>query len=87
MDVVKSKTGFIWFYRPSMSQGTVMIQTQNRLHEKDFTIATPEEFVHRFGGTRVINKVRILFTKLVISFLSELLFIALKKFPPFPNRF
>lgn len=40
-----------------MSQGTVMIQTQSRLHEKDFTIATPEEFVHRFGGTRVINKV------------------------------
>ncbi|CAL7951788.1 unnamed protein product [Xylocopa violacea] len=45
--------------RPSMSQGTVMIQTQNRLQEKDFTIATPEEFVHRFGGTRVINKILI----------------------------
>ncbi|XP_034186406.1 acetyl-CoA carboxylase isoform X2 [Osmia lignaria lignaria] len=45
--------------RPSMSQGTVMIQTQNRLYEKDFTIATPEEFVHRFGGTKVINKVLI----------------------------
>ncbi|XP_034186409.1 acetyl-CoA carboxylase isoform X5 [Osmia lignaria lignaria] len=44
---------------PSMSQGTVMIQTQNRLYEKDFTIATPEEFVHRFGGTKVINKVLI----------------------------
>lgn len=40
-----------------MSQGTVMIQTQSRLQEKDFTIATPEEFVHRFGGTKVINKV------------------------------
>ncbi|KYN07737.1 Acetyl-CoA carboxylase 1 [Cyphomyrmex costatus] len=45
--------------RPSMSQGTVMIQAQNRFHEKDFTVATPEEFVHRFGGTRVINKVLI----------------------------
>ncbi|XP_012247167.1 acetyl-CoA carboxylase isoform X3 [Bombus impatiens] len=45
--------------RPSMSQGTVMIQTQSRLQEKDFTIATPEEFVHRFGGTKVINKVLI----------------------------
>ena len=43
-----------------MSQGTVMIQTQSRLHDKDFTIATPEEFVHRFGGTRVINKVTLL---------------------------
>lgn len=42
-----------------MSQGTVMIQAQNRLQEKDFTVATPEEFVHRFGGTRVINKVNI----------------------------
>ncbi|XP_011499057.1 PREDICTED: acetyl-CoA carboxylase isoform X2 [Ceratosolen solmsi marchali] len=45
--------------RPSMSQGTVMIQTQSRQLEKDFTVATPEEFVHRFGGTRVINKVLI----------------------------
>ncbi|CAH0549066.1 unnamed protein product [Brassicogethes aeneus] len=42
---------------PSMSQGTVMIQ--NRLQEKDFTVATPEEFVKRFNGTRVINKVLI----------------------------
>lgn len=41
-----------------MSQGTVMIQAQSRQMEKDFTVATPEEFVHRFGGTRVINKVR-----------------------------
>ena len=39
-----------------MSQGTVMIQ--NRLQEKDFTVATPEEFVKRFNGTKVINKVR-----------------------------
>lgn len=44
---------------PSMSQGTVMIQAQSRLQEKDFTIATPEEFVHRFGGTTVINKILI----------------------------
>lgn len=40
-----------------MSQGTVMIMTQNRLQEKDFTVATPEEFVRRFCGTKVINKV------------------------------
>ncbi|XP_076162670.1 acetyl-CoA carboxylase isoform X2 [Ptiloglossa arizonensis] len=45
--------------KPSMSQGTVMIQAQSRLQEKDFTVATPEEFVHRFGGTKVINKVLI----------------------------
>lgn len=48
-----------------MSQGTVMIQAQNRLHEKDFTVATPEEFVHRFGGTGVINKVSIRFWRVV----------------------
>ncbi|CAH1163265.1 unnamed protein product [Phaedon cochleariae] len=42
---------------PSMSQGTVIIQ--NRLEEKHFTVATPEEFVKRFNGTRVINKVLI----------------------------
>lgn len=41
-----------------MSQGTVMVQAQSsRQLDKDFTVATPEEFVHRFGGTRVINKV------------------------------
>lgn len=28
-------------------------------HSKDFTVATPEEFVRRFGGNRVINKVLI----------------------------
>ncbi|XP_014228649.1 acetyl-CoA carboxylase isoform X4 [Trichogramma pretiosum] len=42
---------------PSMSHGTVMIQALKT--EKDFTIATPEEFVRRFGGTHVINKVLI----------------------------
>lgn len=39
-----------------MSQGTVMIH--NRLEEKHFTVATPEEFVKRFNGTKVINKVK-----------------------------
>ncbi|XP_071057083.1 acetyl-CoA carboxylase isoform X2 [Onthophagus taurus] len=43
--------------KPSMSQGTVMLQ--NRQQEKDFTVATPEEFVKRFNGTKVINKVLI----------------------------
>ncbi|XP_050530810.1 acetyl-CoA carboxylase isoform X6 [Daktulosphaira vitifoliae] len=42
--------------KPSMSQGTVIHQ---RLTEKDFNISTPEEFVKRFKGTRVINKVLI----------------------------
>lgn len=26
--------------------------------EKDFALGTPEEFVRRFGGTKVINKVK-----------------------------
>lgn len=43
--------------KPSMSQGTVMLH--NRQEEKNFTVATPEEFVKRFNGTRVINKVLI----------------------------
>uniref|UniRef100_A0A0A9YFN2 Acetyl-CoA carboxylase n=3 Tax=Lygus hesperus TaxID=30085 RepID=A0A0A9YFN2_LYGHE len=42
--------------RPSMSQGTVI---HPRLLEKDFNVATPEEFVKKFKGTRVINKVLI----------------------------
>uniref|UniRef100_A0AAR5PDP7 Acetyl-CoA carboxylase n=1 Tax=Dendroctonus ponderosae TaxID=77166 RepID=A0AAR5PDP7_DENPD len=44
--------------KPSMSQGTVMLHN-NRFQEKDFTVATPEEFVKRFNGTKVINKVLI----------------------------
>ncbi|XP_065216768.1 acetyl-CoA carboxylase isoform X5 [Planococcus citri] len=43
--------------RPSMSQGTVI--HHQRLSDKDFTVGTPEEFVRRFNGTRVINKVLI----------------------------
>ncbi|XP_071442085.1 acetyl-CoA carboxylase isoform X1 [Hetaerina americana] len=42
--------------RPSMSHGTVM---HSKFQEKDFTVATPEEFVRKFGGTKVINKVLI----------------------------
>ncbi|XP_076256364.1 acetyl-CoA carboxylase isoform X2 [Rhynchophorus ferrugineus] len=44
--------------KPSMSQGTVMLHS-NRHQEKDFTIATPAEFVKKFDGTKVINKVLI----------------------------
>ncbi|XP_044738438.1 acetyl-CoA carboxylase isoform X3 [Chrysoperla carnea] len=49
--------GYAKGLKPSMSQGTVMLA--NRFQEKDFTVATPEEFVRRFGGTKVINKVLI----------------------------
>lgn len=45
---------FDFYRRPSMSQGTVIHQ---RFSDKDFTVGTPEEFVRRFQGTRVINKV------------------------------
>lgn len=43
--------------QPSMSQGTVI--HSHRFQEKDFTVATPEEFVRRFQGTKAINKVLI----------------------------
>lgn len=43
--------------RPSMSQGTVV--HSHRFQEKDFTVATPEEFVRRFQGSKPINKVLI----------------------------
>lgn len=58
---VKEFKDFPDFFRPSMSQGTVMLH--NRLQEKDFTVATPEEFVKRFNGTKVINKVNIFFIR------------------------
>jgi hypothetical protein len=38
-----------------MSHGTGL--GQDRYQERDFVIATTEEYVKRFGGTRVINKV------------------------------
>lgn len=31
-------------------------RTLSKGHLKDFTVATPEEFVKRFGGDHVINK-------------------------------
>ncbi|KAK3098334.1 hypothetical protein FSP39_018526, partial [Pinctada imbricata] len=52
---------FILFYRHSMSGATSLDTKGRRLsqHPKDFTVATPEEFVKRFGGNKVINKVLI----------------------------
>lgn len=38
-----------------MSHGTGL--GQNGYQERDFVLATPEEFVKRFNGKRVINKV------------------------------
>ena len=54
-----------------MSQGTVMIQAQSRQLEKDFTVATPEEFVQRFKGNRVINKVNSSTISIVFNFFSS----------------
>ena len=42
-------------YRPSMS-GTNLVLSQ---HDKDLSLATPEEFVKKFGGNKTINKVLI----------------------------
>lgn len=53
-----------------MSQGTVL--THARTQEKDFTVATPEEFVRRFGGSKVINKVNI---KIFVIYFSALYFL------------
>jgi len=44
-----------------MSQGTVL---KAKMLEKDFIVATPEEFVKKFGGTKVINKASICFSLL-----------------------
>lgn len=57
----------IYFFRPSMSQGTVI---HKGVMDKDFTVGTPEEFVRRFKGTRVINKV--IFVLLSIFFVKKL---------------
>lgn len=40
-----------------MSRGTGL--GQDRYQDRDFHIATPEEFVKKFGGTRVINRILI----------------------------
>ena len=54
-----------WFYSVfrSMSGPTVSHllghqRTGSRSLPKEFSVATPEEFVKRFGGVKVINKVR-----------------------------
>lgn len=41
-----------------MSRGTGL--GQDRYQERDFLLASTDEFVKKFGGTRVINKVSIL---------------------------
>lgn len=41
-------------------------------HPKDFSVATPEEFVKRFGGKSVINKVRLR----AAPHITEIIFIA-----------
>lgn len=38
-----------------MSRGTGL--GQDRYQQRDFVVATTEEFVKKFGGTRAINKV------------------------------
>lgn len=40
-----------------MSRGTGL--GQDRYQQRDFVVATTEEFVKKFGGTRTINKVPI----------------------------
>lgn len=48
---------FFFSFRPSMSRGTGL--GQDRYQHRDFMVATTEEFVNKFGGTRPINKVLI----------------------------
>ena len=46
-------------FRHTMS-GTLLdaaLHGHRRLNAKDFSVATPEEFVKRFGGNKVINRV------------------------------
>lgn len=40
-----------------MSRGTGL--GQDRYQERDFLLASTDEFVKKFGGTRVINKVSV----------------------------
>lgn len=65
---VSNVYGYSPCFRPSMSQGTVIHQ---RLFDKDFTVGTPEEFVRRFKGTKVINKVSLGSEVKVIEVLSN----------------
>lgn len=47
---------FSYLTRVSMS-GSTLESKSRRLHHKDFSVATPAEYVQKFGGTNVINKV------------------------------
>ncbi|XP_063700172.1 acetyl-CoA carboxylase isoform X3 [Culicoides brevitarsis] len=55
-NLLKVNTGGLTL-KPSMSHGTGL--GLDRHQERDFILSTTEEFVKRFGGTRVINKVLI----------------------------
>lgn len=62
----------IFVCRPSMS-GPHLLK-KGKEHRKmdvhrDFTVASPAEFVTRFGGNRVIDKVRDTFFMYVVLFL------------------
>lgn len=46
---------YVFYFRPSMSRGAGL--GQDRSLERDFVVSSTEEFVKRFNGTRVINKV------------------------------
>lgn len=56
-----------WFCRPSMSGLHLVKQGRDRrrvdLH-RDFTVASPAEFVTRFGGNKVIEKVNYITLKM-----------------------
>lgn len=56
-----------------MSHGTGL--GHNPYQDRDFVLATPEEFVKRFGGTKVINKVSHL-----IQYLDQLSIIVVSLF-------
>uniref|UniRef100_A0A8C5FHV9 acetyl-CoA carboxylase n=1 Tax=Gadus morhua TaxID=8049 RepID=A0A8C5FHV9_GADMO len=52
----------VWFPRPSMSGLHLVKQGRDRRRidlQRDFTVASPAEFVTRFGGNKVIEKVLI----------------------------
>lgn len=51
---------FLYFYRSSMSGLHLVKQGRDRKKidsQRDFTVASPAEFVTRFGGNKVIEKV------------------------------
>lgn len=62
-------------YRHTMSGVNLDHRGKRSTYPKDFTVATPEEFVKKFGGNKVINTVSKVLYKALLSFIIAIMYL------------